>query len=157
MPRLEVLVYTGTLTWPAGTVNGLEGALRIHLPPESIQQAGLTFNEPCQIVDEKGKAVGCGIAWRAADKMGASPKSRPARMSEMMREAFGIKEGSLVKIQPVKAEIVHAAKMVLTDVASDPSAADTSIEADRWLGRCRVALCKSGMRAQNLQLSLMLL
>lgn len=68
-------------------------------------------------------------------------------MSEMMRDAFGIKEGSLVKIQPVKAEIVPAEKIVLTDVTSDPSSADTSVEADRWLGRCRIALCKSEIRS----------
>lgn len=63
-------------------------------------------------------------------------------MSAMMRDAFDIKEGSLVKIQPVKAEISHAKKIVLTDVASDPSSEDTGVEAERWLGRCRIALCK---------------
>lgn len=110
-----------------------------------MQQAGLTFNEPCQILDEYGKVIGCGIAWRAADKMGASPKMRPARMSETLRGAFGIKEGSHVSLQRSSVKTLHAEKLSLTDVTPNERSTGQEDEMDsrRWRTRCAAALCMS--------------
>lgn len=125
---------------PAAT--GLDGAFRIHLPPESLPAASLTFNEPCQIVDESGKPIGAGIAWRAADKMGAAPKSKPARMSETLREAFGIKEGSLVTLRPGNSPILLAEALVLTDVTPDELVAghEKEMRDEKWQTRARSTL-----------------
>lgn len=121
---------------------GLDGAFRVHLPPEAIQHAGLAFNETCQVTAEDGRVVGCGIVWRAAEKLGSAPKTKPARLTETMREAFGIKEGSLVKLSPHPSEIMLAEKVVLTDVSTHPQAEERGAESQRWRGRCRNALCK---------------
>ena len=132
-------------TRETASTTGLDGAFRIHLAPECMQQAGLTFNEPCQILDENGKTIGCGIAWRAADKMGASPKTKPARMSETLRDAFGIKEGSHVTLQASTAATKHATKLSLTDVTPSERSAGCEDEVDgrRWRTRCAAALCMS--------------
>lgn len=121
----------------------MDGAFRIHLAPEAIQHAGLTFNDPCEIVNDHGAVVGCGIVWRAADKMGASPKAKPARMSETMRDAFGIKEGSQVTLRPASTQITLAEKLTLTDVTSsnDLQPGSNGLEDQRWHGRCTNALC----------------
>lgn len=137
-----------TDTEQTATATGLDGAFRIHLAPECMQQAGLAFNQPCQILDEHGKPIGSGIAWRAADKMGASPRTKPARMSETLRDAFGIKEGSHVTLQPSDTETKHAAKLSLTDVTPTQRSIGHEEEMDgrRWRTRCAAALCISHIR-----------
>lgn len=124
---------------------GLDGAFRVQLAPDAIQQAGLVFNELCEITAEDGRLVGCGIVWRAAEKLGSAPKTKPVRLSETMRDAFGIKEGSVVSLAPHKAEILHADRVVLTDVTTDLQLAEQDKESKRWHGRCTAALCKLKM------------
>lgn len=75
---------------------GLDGAFRVHLSPESLDLLGLKVGELCQITGESG-GIGYGIAWRATDKMGNSPKLRPAKMTDALRTAFGFKEGAHVR------------------------------------------------------------
>lgn len=127
---------------PASTTS-LDGAFRVHLAPESLSQAGLVFNEPCEILVDS-KVVGFGISWRAADKMGASPKTRPARMSEILRDAYGIKEGSQVVLRPTASRIQVAETLTLTELSSpqEPKAVNDVADGDTWRTRCAFTLCK---------------
>ncbi|SMQ47660.1 unnamed protein product [Zymoseptoria tritici ST99CH_1A5] len=95
--------------------NGLEGAFRVHVQPESLDQASLKLGEVCEIVAEDG-CLGYGIAWRADDRMGNRPKNRPIKMTETIRTAFGFQEGSRVTIARTDIQIWPADRIVLTDI-----------------------------------------
>lgn len=121
---------------------GLDGAFRVQVPPDAMQPAGLVFNQLCEVQGEDGRAVGCGIVWRAAEKLGSTPKTKPVRLSETMRDAFGIKEGGTVKLAPLTAGILRADRLILTDITLHPPAAGHDGEEDeRWRIRCAYALC----------------
>ena len=94
---------------------GLEGAFRVHVLPDSLQQAQLKVGDICEITSEDG-TTGYGIAWRADDRMGSRPKNRPAKMTETFRSACGFEEGSKVTISGTDAKVYRADKIVLTDV-----------------------------------------
>lgn len=115
---------------------GLEGAFRVHLTPESLEKIGLKVGELCQITGENGD-LGYGIAWRATDKMGTSPKLRPAKMTDIMRAAFGFTEGSHVMIVKTTAQISHAHKVSISDAMPIDPASDASYNSWRiactWL------------------------
>ena len=68
--------------------SNLKGAFRVHINPDALLQLQLKLGEVCLIIGEDGTR-GAGIAWRAADKMGSSPKSQPIKMSEILRDTFG--------------------------------------------------------------------
>ena len=109
-----------------------------------MTKAGLNTGNICQITDEDGKLLGHGIAWRALDKMGSAPKTKPAKMTETLRDAYGIKEGSHVGISSTQATIVHAGRVVLVDCTTvDPAkTGEKSAEDNKWQNRCRTALGK---------------
>lgn len=94
---------------------GLEGAFRIHVLPESLEQAQLKVGDVCEIFSDDG-SIGYGIAWRADDKMGNRPKNRPAKMTETARTAFGFEEGSRVTLSATDVRISTADRIVLSDV-----------------------------------------
>lgn len=48
--------------------------------------------------------------------MGTSPRVRPAKMTDILRTAFGFKEGSHITIAKTKVEVAHAARITLNDV-----------------------------------------
>jgi len=110
---------------------GLDGAFRVHLSPESLERMGLKVGELCQITGEK-ESSGYGIAWRATDKMGNSPKLRPAKMTDTLRAAFGFKEGSQVSIKKTAASLIHADNIVLTDVTPSEYGNPANVEDGNW-------------------------
>lgn len=120
--------------------NGLDGAFRVHLAPEALIQLGLKVGDVCTIIGEDG-IRGTGIAWRAADKMGSSPRVQPAKMSETLRDTFGFKQGTHVRIEKTPgARIVEADKIALTDVTPvDYDGTDDGC----WTGHCIATLGES--------------
>ncbi|KAK5734407.1 AAA+-type ATPase [Elasticomyces elasticus] len=120
--------------------NSLEGAFRVHLTQDSLSALGLNTGDLCLITT--GSTTGLGIAWRATDKMGNSPKHRPAKMTETLRGAFGISDGAQVTIGRAKTgtKIVLAEKVVLTDVTPSDSGYATGLEDDKWLARATTTL-----------------
>jgi hypothetical protein len=121
------------------TTTGLDGAFRVHIAPEALDKIGLKVGDLCQITDEDG-STGLGIAWRAADRMGTSPKTPPAKMSDALRETFGFKQGTQITISKCDKKITRAQTVSLTDVT--PSDYDGSDDGS-WIGRCRYLLSKS--------------
>ena len=99
--------------------SGLNGAFRVHIAPDALSTLNLAVGDIVQITSEDGLATGFAIAWRATDKMGTSPKVQPAKMTDALREAFGFKQGAHVTITKIKAEIVQADKIVVTDVTPE--------------------------------------
>lgn len=97
----------------------LEGAFRVHVQPESLNQASLKVGDVCKIeseADQDGASItGYGIAWRAADGMTNRPKNRPIKMTETIRTAFGFDEGSRVTISSTDVSILPADSIVLSD------------------------------------------
>ncbi|KAK4916542.1 AAA+-type ATPase [Elasticomyces elasticus] len=120
--------------------NSLEGAFRVHLTQDSLSALGLNTGDLCLITTDT--TTGLGIAWRATDKMGNSPKHRPAKMTETLRGAFGISDGAQVTIGRAKSgtKIVLAEKVVLTDVTPSDSGYATGFEDAKWLGRAMITL-----------------
>ena len=113
---------------------GLEAAFRVHALPESLEQAHLHIGDLCEISSEDG-TVGYGIAWRADDRMGNRPKNRPLKMTEVVRSAFGFEEGSRVTIQPTDARIVHADKIILSDVTPADYGRPEDLDDKCWKSR----------------------
>lgn len=121
------------------TTTGLDGAFRVQIAPEALDKIGLKVEDICQITDEDG-STGLGIAWRAADRMGTSPKIPPAKMSDTLRETFGFKQGTQVTISKSDKKKTKAVTVSLTDVT--PADYD-GVDDELWLGRCRFILGKS--------------
>lgn len=121
------------------TAAGLDGAFRVHISPEALEKLGLKVGEICQITDEDG-ASGLGIAWRAADRMGNSPKVQPAKMSDTLRETFGFKQGTQITIAKSDRKVTRAQKVSLMDVT--PSDYDGTDDGS-WITRCRHMLGES--------------
>ncbi|KAF2487543.1 P-loop containing nucleoside triphosphate hydrolase protein [Neohortaea acidophila] len=125
---------------PLPAHSGLDGAFRIHIPPEQLDVLGLRVGDVCEVSGgEHGTdLLGHGIAWRATEKLGANPKQKPAKMTDTLRHAFNIKEGSHVNLSPSRAKIARADKVVLTDVTPteflNGDAAET--EDEKWWWRC---------------------
>jgi AAA family ATPase len=120
------------------TATGLDGAFRVHIAPEALDKIGLKVGDICQITDEDGSS-GFGIAWRAADRMGTSPKVPPAKMSDALRETFGFKQGTQITISKCDKKITRAQTVTLTDVT--PSDYDGTDDGS-WVIRCRSLLSK---------------
>lgn len=110
---------------------GLEGAFRVHVQPESLNQAALKVGDVCKIESEDG-IRGYGIAWRAADGMANRPKNRPIKMTETIRTAFGFDEGSRVTISPTDVEILPADSIVISDVTPTDYASGTGEDGGPW-------------------------
>ncbi|EME88684.1 uncharacterized protein MYCFIDRAFT_192794 [Pseudocercospora fijiensis CIRAD86] len=136
---------------------GLEGAFRVHLLPESLQQAGLKVGDVCKITSEDG-SIGHGIAWRADDRMGNRPKLRPAKMTHTFRAACGFEEGSKVTIAASDASVFRADKILLTDIT--PSEYKRPDDVDDACWKIRIAHQFSGLpdvtEKLNYQLSVLL-
>lgn len=115
---------------------GLEGAFRVHVQPESLNQASLKVGDVCKIeseIDKDGAAItGYGIAWRAADGMTNRPKNRPIKMTETIRTAFGFDEGSRVTISSTDAKIVPADSIVITNVTTAEENGTLAEDDGRW-------------------------
>lgn len=94
----------------------LESAFRVHVLPESLNQAQLRLGDLCEISSVDGSTTGYGIAWRADDGMGNRPKIRPVKVTETIRDAFGWEEGSRVTVSKTDAKILHADRINLCDV-----------------------------------------
>lgn len=127
------------------SAGGLDaGAFRVHLLPEHLDQLGLKLNDLCEITGENGDAKGYGIAWRAVDKMGTNPKNRPAKLTETLQTAFGIKEGSQIMLYRTDAKVIHADEIVLTDITPNDYAENDPDDREngRWRGRIAAALCE---------------
>ena len=102
----------------------------------------------CEITqgeDDDG-VTGYGISWRATDKMGSSPKVRPAKMTAALCAAFHIEEGSHVNLSKTQAKIMHAGKVILGDVTPAGSL-DADYEDGKWKTRCAYALCEYGRQS----------
>ena len=124
----------------------LEGAFRVYISPECLDQVSVKVGDLCEIWDERGEtAVGYGIAWRATDRMGSSPKVVPAKVTEALRGAFGIEEGIHVNLCKTKGKIVHADKVTLTDVtpAEYVEGHESELDDGKWTWRCGYILSKS--------------
>lgn len=121
------------------TATGLDGAFRVHIAPEALDKIGLKVGDLCHITDEDGSS-GFGIAWRAADRMGTSPKVPPAKISDTLRDTFGFKQGTQITISSCDKKITKAQTVSLTDVT--PSDYD-GVDDGKWLNRCRTLLGKS--------------
>jgi len=122
--------------------SGLDGAFRVHLPPDSLEKLGLQVGDLCQITGDNEGSLrsGYGIAWRATDRMGNSPKLRPAKMTDQLRTAFGLKEGSHVSIAKTSAQVVQAKKVSLSDVTPSDYGAAADFEDQDWDLRCHYLL-----------------
>ena len=124
-------------------VAGLEGAFRIHVNQELLYQEGLQTGDLCEINDD-GKHMGYGIAWRSGENMSTNSKQRPAKISHIARETYGLNEGDHVNLGKTDAKIVHANKVTLRDITpNDMNNADKQVEDGRWKMRSMVALGKS--------------
>jgi AAA family ATPase len=118
----------------------LDGAFRMHLPPDSLIQGGLKLGEVCSVHAEDG-TNGYGISWRAEDRMGNKPKKRPVKMSEIAQNAFGFKEGVQVTLTPAKMKILPAKRVFLEAIAYEDDAAGTQDLSDRtWRLRAHYLL-----------------
>ena len=128
----------------------LDGAFRVHLLPEHLDQLRLKVGDPCQLEDPDGNLLGHGISWRAAEKMGSAPKARPAKMTDRLRNAYGIKEGSQISITATNSRIEHAGKVTLTDVT--PAEYILTNEGDQRVGNwlCNCAFTLSRLRSRPL-------
>ncbi|KXT18589.1 hypothetical protein AC579_9814 [Pseudocercospora musae] len=115
----------------------LEGAFRVHVLPDSLQQAHLKVGDICEITSEDG-TTGYGIAWRADDRMGSRPKNRPAKMTETFRTACGFQEGSKVTIAATDAKVYRADKIVLTDVTPAAYKLPDHLDLDDGCWRIRI-------------------
>lgn len=137
------MTSNGGLHFAARTLpsSGLEGAFRVHVLPEHLDQVGLKLGDLCEITDENGEAVGHGISWRATDKMGTNPKVRPVKMTETLRAAYGIKDGSHVNLSRTDAKLVYAEKVVLTDM-TEHAEEQEGFDGGNWPIRIAYALCK---------------
>ncbi|KAK3673053.1 AAA+-type ATPase [Recurvomyces mirabilis] len=114
---------------------GLDGAFRFHLSPDSLDRLGLQSGvDVCQITGEKG-GTGYGIAWRATDKMGTSPKLRPVKLTSTAQAAFGFQEGSHVAISKSAASIMPAASLTLTDITPPDWRTPDDTDDLAWLKR----------------------
>lgn len=68
-------------------------AFRIHVPPESLEQARLRVGDVCEIKSDNGKH-GLGIAWRAGDRLTKKKNTtRTMKWSDFFMVTFGFKEG----------------------------------------------------------------
>jgi AAA family ATPase len=129
----------------------LDGAFRMHLPPDSLIQGGLKIGEVCSVHAEDG-TNGYGIAWRAEDRMGNKPKKRPVKISEVAQNAFGFKEGVQVSLIPAKLKILPAKRVFLEAAACEEDSVGTQDLNDRlWrvrthnlLGNRRLMVPTSG-------------
>ena len=102
----------------------LDGAFRIHVPPDSLEQARLKVGEFCEIKSDDG-THGYGIAWRADDRMTNKNKTRPMKMSDTFMGAFGFKEGNKATMTATKVKPKHAKEVRISDdVSSDDSSQD---------------------------------
>ena len=126
------------------TPPSLEGAFRVHILPEHLEQVHLNHGSLCEITanDDNATLLGYGIAWRATDKMGVSPRVRPAKTTLTLRDAFSIAEGSQINISRTTGSITKADKIVLNDVTPlDYSAGnEAEMEDDKWQTRCKYLL-----------------
>lgn len=120
---------------------GLEGAFRVHLLPDSLREAGLKIGDTCEIQSDDG-TIGYGIAWQAADSMGNRPKTRPAKMTDTFKSAFGFQDGSKVSISQTDARILPADSMVLTDVTPAENTSSNEWSAGEWEIRIKNLFCK---------------
>ncbi|QIW95283.1 hypothetical protein AMS68_000801 [Peltaster fructicola] len=111
----------------------LKGAFRVHLAPETLQHLRLKVGDLCTIIGEDGTS-GAGIAWRAADKMGNAPKIQPAKMSEVLRDAYGFKQGTQVRIEAAATTLRPATRIALTEIT--PVGYEAGVDDDRWKVRC---------------------
>lgn len=123
--------------------NILKAAFRVHLSPEALQNLHLQVGEICSIVSEDGTRGGA-IAWRATDKMGSSPKVQPAKMSDILCDTFGFKQGTQVRIEKldgIASSVIRPADTLsLVDVTPEdwPRSDD-----DLWKIRCINTLGRS--------------
>lgn len=123
----------------------LEGAFRIHIAPEHIVQAGLTFNDLCEIRDVEGdnRTLGYGIVWRATEKLGSQSK-RSVSVTSKLTSACGIKQGSNIELLPTDKRIVCATKVVLKDHTPSDFERHSDIDSeDRWSVHCAYQLSES--------------
>ncbi|WPA99350.1 uncharacterized protein RHO25_003967 [Cercospora beticola] len=111
---------------------GLQDAFRVHVLPESLTDAGLKLNDICQITSEDGLTTGYGIAWRAEDKMGSRPKTRPAKMTETFRDLYDFKDGSKVKISRADTKLYPADRIVLYDVTPEGHNKPDVVDETNW-------------------------
>lgn len=125
----------------------IDGAFRVHVLPEHLEQVGLNHGQLCEITSSEDPAtpVGYGLAWRATDRMGTNPKVRPAKTSNTLLNAFSIKEGSHINLARTTASIVKADKIVLTDITPLEYSSDVKaeLEDNKWKIRCHFLLGKS--------------
>ena len=132
----------------------VEGAFRVHILQEHLDQVGLKLGDLCEIsTDEAGKEVlGHGISWRATDKLGASQKVRPARVTNTLQAACEIREGSHVYLRRTNAKMVHAAQVTLVDVTPQAYSKTQEIETEdgRWRLHCIAALRKIPTTIDNI-------
>jgi AAA family ATPase len=114
------------------------------MPPDTLTQLNLSIGEVCQIDStDDSQTLGYGIAWRATDGIGSSPKVRPAKMTDHLRDAYDIKEGSHVNISKTNAQVVLAEKIILVDVTPSDYGKREELEDGRWYWRCGSLLSKS--------------
>ena len=118
-------------------------AFRVHLPPDTLTQADLRVGQVCQIKDANDRLIGHGIAWRATDRLGNKPKVSPVMMTETLRNAFGIEEGSHVSVSKTTANILLADKVVLQDVTPTEYGTRQQLEDRKWHYRCAYQLSRS--------------
>lgn len=110
---------------------GLEGAFRVHFTPESLREAGLKIGDLCEISCDDG-ATGYAIAWQAADSIGNRPKTRPAKMTETFKTAFGFQDGSRVTVSRTDSKVYPAMRMVLSDVTPPEYSTSDDMDAGMW-------------------------
>lgn len=109
----------------------LESAFRVHLMTESLAEANLKTGDICEISSDDG-TIGYGIAWRADDRAGNRPKTRPAKMTETFKNAFGFLDGSRVTVSQTDAKVYPAERMVLSDVTPPEFNSSDDLDAGKW-------------------------
>lgn len=126
----------------------LETAFRVHLMTETLAESSLKTGDICEISSDDG-TMGYGIAWRADDRAGNRPKTRPAKMTETFKNAFGFLDGSRVTVAQTDVKVYPAERIILTDVTPSEFVTSDDMDAGKWETRIRSLFGKSSLSINN--------
>jgi AAA family ATPase len=128
------------------------GILRVHLPPESLPDLKVKLDDLVDIKTDDGTTRSA-IAWRASDGLGkGNQKVKPVKMSDGAREAFNLREGTLITISKASNALSRAGKVVLRDVTPREYLEGVSdIEDGAWKVRCHCAMVNARAIATGLE------
>lgn len=119
---------------PPGSI--LDGAFRVHIPSRELDMLKLKPGDLCHLTSLEGH-LGTGIVWRS-NEQNTKAQTRPVKLTETIREAFGFKLGNHVNISRTTNRILHAERVTIVDVSDK---IDPIKDHESWRWRCGDILC----------------